>query len=301
METIIENEPDFYLDEIQDQFIELTNDYFDMSTLWKRLVSDCGYSLQVTTDRAYQASEEERGKYLSCLEEILLDPNQLIYIDESNKDVKSSCRRRMWSRRGQSPFRNAYFAGTHANRYTLIAACDLDGFVLEACETVEQQRNSSDTDETRGTIDKNRFRIWVEEKLVPVLGNYKEGAPRSIVVMDNATIHGDIIDLIESAGARLVYTAPYSPDLNPIELMFGKYKSYLKRHYREPWWKSHIDGLASITPTMARSFYKHSRVPLCDHFESTETIEKRIKRLQLSYIVTMNAAAFVAIDTILYE
>ena len=47
--------------------------------------------------------------------------------------------------------------------------------------------------------------------------------------MDNATTHmcNEVEYLIQQAGAVLLYTAPYSPDLNPIEKMFNVYKAYL--------------------------------------------------------------------------
>ena len=70
--------------------------------------------------------------------------------------------------------------------------------------------------------------------------------------MDNASIHRDIKDLIESTGAKLIYTAPYSPDLNPIELMFGSYKPVLHRHNNEPWDRALNYGLTSVTPDIAR-------------------------------------------------
>ena len=80
--------------------------------------------------------------------------------------------------------------------------------------------------------------------LVPTLDRFKFGKPRSIVVMDNAAIHADVNDLIEAAGSILIYTAPYSPDLNPVELMFG-----------------HFDGLMSVTPNKVRVLFRHSKVP----------------------------------------
>ena len=93
--------------------------------------------------------------------------------------------------------------------------------------------------------------------------------------MDNATIHGDIEDLIVAAGAILIYTAPYSPDLNPIELMFGNYKSYLKRHYHLPWQQAHEEGLQYVNPERARAFFRHSQVPYCDHYPTAKEIEEK--------------------------
>ena len=57
------------------------------------------------------------------------------------------------------------------------------------------------------------FLIWIEQLLVPVL------EPNMAVIMDNASFHksGKIRDLIESAGAELLYLPKYSPDLNQIE------------------------------------------------------------------------------------
>lgn len=53
----------------------------------------------------------------------------------------------------------------------------------------------------------------------------------SCIVMDNAPIHhrGEIEDLCELFGVRLLYLAPYSPDFNPIEKAFFVIKSRLRR------------------------------------------------------------------------
>ena len=62
-----------------------------------------------------------------------------------------------------------------------------------------------DKDSSHGTIDKDRFSMWVEEKLVPTLGNYALGEPRSVVIMDNGTIHAGVRELIEGAGAKIQF------------------------------------------------------------------------------------------------
>ena len=52
--------------------------------------------------------------------------------------------------------------------------------------------------------------------------------------MDNCSIHGAadtlraLFDLVEVAGIRLIYLPPYSPELNPCELVFASVKNYLR-------------------------------------------------------------------------
>lgn len=96
-------------------------------------------------------------------------------------------------------------------------------------ELVKLQRSAGDMHPSRGFIDTERFLLWVNQRLVPNL------RPGQVVVMDNASIHMhlDVDARIRAAGCVLVYTAPYSPDLNRIEFCFRQYKAYLKRHYKK--------------------------------------------------------------------
>ncbi len=68
------------------------------------------------------------------------------------------------------------------------------------------------------------FVAYVEQFLVPTL------SPGDVVVMDNLPGHkvAGVREAIKRAGATLRYLPPYSPDLNPIELLFSKLKSLLR-------------------------------------------------------------------------
>jgi transposase len=76
-----------------------------------------------------------------------------------------------------------------------------------------------------GAMDGPCFRAWVEQMLAPGL------KPGDIVVMDNLPAHKQpaIRRVIEQRGAMLCYLPPYSPDLNPIEMAFSKFKAMLKK------------------------------------------------------------------------
>jgi transposase len=75
-----------------------------------------------------------------------------------------------------------------------------------------------------GPIDSVTFRAYVEQVLVPTL---RRG---DVVVMDNLAVHKqpEVRTAIEQAGARLRFLPPYSPDLNPIELVFAKLKAFVR-------------------------------------------------------------------------
>ena len=49
---------------------------------------------------------------------------------------------------------------------------------------------------------------------------------RSVVIMDNASIH-HVEKVIEQTGAIIQFLPPYSPDLNPAEEVFSKIKKFL--------------------------------------------------------------------------
>jgi transposase len=75
-----------------------------------------------------------------------------------------------------------------------------------------------------GPINGRSFLAYVEQILVPTL------KPGDIVVMDNLGSHkGQAVRAaIRNAGAKLFFLPPYSPDLNPIEMVFAKMKAKLR-------------------------------------------------------------------------
>jgi len=73
-------------------------------------------------------------------------------------------------------------------------------------------------------MDGEVFGVYVKRVLVPTLGG------GDVVVMDNLTAHKrpQIRRMIEEAGASVLYLPPYSPDFNPIEMIWSKVKGLLR-------------------------------------------------------------------------
>ena len=76
-----------------------------------------------------------------------------------------------------------------------------------------------------GPINGRSFLAYVEQMLVPTL------KPGDIVIMDNLGSHKGkpVRAAIRAAGAKLFFLPPYSPDLNPIEQVFSKLKTLLRK------------------------------------------------------------------------
>ena len=76
-----------------------------------------------------------------------------------------------------------------------------------------------------GPMSGAAFLVYVQQVLVPTL------RPGDVVIMDNLPAHkGEAVRAaIAAAGARRVLLPPYSPDLNPIENAFAKFKAILRR------------------------------------------------------------------------
>ena len=97
-------------------------------------------------------------------------------------------------------------------RYSVIAAMAFDGIV--------------DVHITGGSVDGDRFCEFIEKYLLPQLLPFNSVNGRSVVIMDNASIHHTerTTAPIEEIGAIPIFLPPYSPDIMPIEECFSKVK-----------------------------------------------------------------------------
>ena len=94
-------------------------------------------------------------------------------------------------------------------------------------------------------VNREVFEAYVAQVLVPVL------KPGDIVVMDNLSSHKGpaVRQMIEAAGASVLYLPPYSPDFNPIEKAFAKLKARLRKAAQRT-----VDGLWNTIGSLVDSF-----------------------------------------------
>lgn len=107
-----------------------------------------------------------------------------------------------------------------------------------------------------GTTDRLTFEAFVSRKLVSKLW---KGA---CVILDNCSIHygEEVRQLIENAGATLIFLPPYSPDFSPIENCFSKIKSILRsleaRSYLELD-KAIKEAFSQVSETDLKNWFTH--------------------------------------------
>ena len=178
------------------------------STVWRFF-----HRRGITFKKTAHASEQQRPDVLRRRRAWFdarpdLDPEQLVFVDETGASTK------MARRCGRAPRGHRCRASVphgHWKTTTFVGALRLSGMTAPMV--------------LDGAMHGAAFLAYVEQVLVPTL------KPGDIVVMDNLPAHRSaaVRDAIRRAGAELRFLPPYSPDFNPIEMAFSKFKADLKR------------------------------------------------------------------------
>ena len=151
-----------------------------------------------------QARKEWKEKQENHVE---LPVDKLVFLDESGVNIDMV---RRYGRAKNKNRVNDYAPVNTPKKTTLVSSVRLDG--TQAYEFFQ------------GSLNGKNFLSYVKNTLIPTL---KKG---DIVVMDNLSCHKvkGVKEAIEEAGASVLYLPPYSPDFNPIEMMWSKMKTLLR-------------------------------------------------------------------------
>lgn len=147
---------------------------------------------------------------------------------------------RLYGRAPRGRRLHAHAPAGHWSTTTMISSVRLDG--ATACMTI------------KGAADTEVFRTYVREIPLAAL------RPGDVVVMDNLRAHksAPTIALIQGAGAEVKFLPPYSPDLNPIEKMWSKVKTSLRRtaaRTHEKLLEAIGSALDAVTPQNAKGWF----------------------------------------------
>ena len=168
-----------------------------------------------------------------------VDPSRLVFLDETGAKTNMT---RLYARAKKGKRALDYTPHGHWSTTTLVAALTVQGAIAPMV--------------LDGPMDRICFEAYVEQVLIPTLG------PGTIVVMDNLAAHKSsaIVQRLHAVGAQLWYLPSYSPDFNPIEMMWSKVKATLrsaKAHTQERLIETIAHALEDITPEHSHNFFRH--------------------------------------------
>jgi transposase len=166
-----------------------------------------------------------------------LEPSRLVFIDETWVTTNMTPR---YGRALKGQRLLGYAPHGHWQTTTFLAALCHDRIVAPAVFD--------------GPINGETFLAWVQQFLVPLL------RPGDIVMMDNLSSHkvAGVRAAIEAVGAVLRYLPPYSPDFNPIEQLFAKLKTLLRKAAArtiDALWNAIGHLLAAFSPAECANYF----------------------------------------------
>jgi transposase len=178
------------------------------SSLW-RFLDRHGVTLKKNLQAAErQRADVTRARRRWIRERGMLDPARLVFIDETAASTN------MVRLRGRAP-----------RSVRLIGRVPLGAWQTITFVAALRHNRMAAPMVINGAMSGETFLAYVEQCLVPTLRR------NDIVVMDNLRAHKvpGVREAIEKARATIRYLPKYSPDLNPIEMPYSKFKALLRK------------------------------------------------------------------------
>lgn len=140
--------------------------------------------------------------------------SSFVFLDETGSDRRDSLRRYGYGLRGKPV--NCQKLLVRGERVSAIAAMTVSGVL--------------DVKIVRGSVKGDTFIDFIDTNLLPHLNAFNGSNPNSVVVLDNCSVHhvAGAVQGMQQKGSLVQFLPPYSPDLNPIEILFSKVKSILR-------------------------------------------------------------------------
>ncbi|MBW3636019.1 MAG: IS630 family transposase [Armatimonadetes bacterium] len=199
---------------------------------------------------AQERCEEKRAAFA---EQIALVPlERLVFLDECGFGL-NLCQLYGWTIGGGRCVERVPFHLQRGQAHSVVGALSLPSLDCPSGLRALWQKS--------GTWTRDSFEAFLQDGLLPVLPS------GSVLVLDNARIHhgGNIKALVEQAGCSLLYLPPYSPDFNPIEMLW----SWLKNHVRalaprdkEQRWSAIQNTADALPHHFATQWFKNVRLRL---------------------------------------
>lgn len=205
---LVDERPDATYDEIAAAWNKKTRQKISRSAIVRKVIG-LGLTLKKKTAQACEKRSKKNASKRAMFRFRRKDiaPEKLVFLDEAGFHAKLD-RTQARSQRGErAPF---YRPSLPFKTYTMTGAVRLSGPVVMRGSAVP--------------MNKRRFLCFLRQTLLPRL------QPGDVLVMDNLAAHRNkmVRKVCRLWDIRVVYLPPYSPEYNPIEMVWGWMKSRLR-------------------------------------------------------------------------
>ena len=239
---------DIYYYELQDLVWRRTGEVASVAAI-AAACKRCGFTSKVASTVSLHRNRDAMREHAKLRS--LFHVRQLLFVDEAHKAGRDLGRRYAKSRKGEKAW---VPLSEHLGRaWTLLAAMDVTGLVAVKVQELSCKAGSY----LPRALNRALWLQLFQERILPLLQPFDgRRLPRSVVVIDNASLHwgndeddedealvfvNQLDELIRSqvsinpaTGQRvhpiLCYTPPYCSRANAIEAMFKCMNSYIKAH-----------------------------------------------------------------------
>jgi transposase len=216
IKALLDESPWTYQDEIVEFLFEVFDITVDQTTISKTL-KRINITRKKLTIVAAQRSEELRIQWLDDLQQFTAE--QIVCVDESGSDERTGDRIMGYADKGIRAKVSRWLQSRE--RVSFLPAYTIEGYITSITFL--------------GTLNGDMFEDFIIDQLLPLCNPFP--GPRSVIFMDNASVHHysetRIIEACRRRNVWIRWLPPYSPDFHPVEGSFGDLKAFIRRTYRK--------------------------------------------------------------------
>ncbi|XP_062560009.1 uncharacterized protein LOC134224614 [Armigeres subalbatus] len=214
--NLYQKEPFLFLDEAKLRFQRHFQQSISVSSICT-ILHESGLSWKTIERRAIQIRDDEIVRFVKEMLSIPWDTFSLVFLDEVSFDNKDMLRKKGYGVIGQKLIYRGEFV--RKPRVSFLCFLGVNGML--------------DSFYTDGTFNRQKFFNCCRNFALNNPNVHQYPGFHSIWILDGARIHCDanIVRYFRSIGIMPIFLPPYCPFFNPIEIVFGLVKAYLKRNY----------------------------------------------------------------------
>jgi hypothetical protein len=247
---LLHNDPTLHYDELADAVFVYTGEIYDRKQIQYHM-HKIGYRSKVVETVAKERSQYLRDYWMnSVIHNIDIFPaSSFVFMDEAYISCDDRQRIRGKSVEGTPAISHRFLRHQNQPGKSCLASMTIEGILSVSCNS---------------NVDTAVFLSVLQHDVLPQMKPHPNSLQRSILVLDNASVHNKIavINLCAEYGILVLFLPPYSPDYNPVEICHKLAKDYIKKQWGN-------NDCEHLTDSMLRKAYNYSITPdiACKLFE----------------------------------